>query len=483
MFCLSDTLMIYRDRLGRLFVGLLLLVFVQVSGAETGLSTASIAHAEQLRDRAMNGSGAYAIVESLTTEVGPRLAGSEAEARARAWAVAKLQAMGFENVRIEPFQIDAWERGKESARLTVPYPQPLAITALGGSVATPVDGLEAELALFENLEALKAAQPGSLAGKIAYVGHAMQATQDGSSYGFHGALRREGASVAAARGAIALVIRSIGTDSHRMPHTGQMRYSEDTPRIPAGALSIPDADQIERIAKRGEPIRLHLTLTPRAAGKRESGNVIAEIVGSERAEEIVIVGGHLDSWDLGTGAVDDGAGVAIASAAAKLILDGGQRPRRTIRLVLWGAEEVGLLGGTAYLEKHREQLHNHILGTESDFGAGRAWRMTAQVSQQGQAVVDQIGRLVAPIGIAPGDMDKSGAGPDLTPLVKAGMPSFRFTQNGMDYFDLHHTPDDTLDKIEPAALDQNTAAFAVFAWLVADSTVDFRRPAAPVPPQ
>jgi len=447
------------------------------SADEHGLSQASLEHAVTLRDIAMAGSGAYAIVESLTTEVGPRLAGSESEARAREWGKIKLQSLGFDNVRIETFEMEYWERGEEQASLVYPFPQPLAITALGGSVATPPEGLEAEVAIFESLDALEAAAPGSLDGKIAYVGHAMQATQNGSSYGFYGRLRREGASIAAARGASAIMIRSIGTDSHRMPHTGQMRYSEDAPRIPAAALSNPDADQIERIALRGKPIRAHLKLTPRSVGTRLSGNVIGEIVGFERPEEVVIIGGHLDSWDQGTGAVDDGAGIGIATAAAKLILDSGKRPRRTIRVIYWGAEEVGLLGGSAYLEANRGELENHIIGTESDFGAGRAWQMNAQVSKEGQAVVDLIGQLVAPIGIVRGNMDKAGSGPDLTPMVRAGLPSFRFTQDGMDYFDLHHTPDDTLDKIEPAALDQNVAAFVVFAWLAANSTVDFRRAA------
>ena len=449
------------------------------SAQEHGVSEANIEHARSLRDAAMAGSSAYSIVESLTTEVGPRLAGSDAEARARDWGKAKLQSMGFDNVRIETFEMETWERGEEVASLVSPFPQPLRLTALGGSVATPPEGLEAEVAVFKSLAALETAAPGSLDGKIAYVGHAMQATQDGSSYGFYGRLRREGASIAGARGALAIMIRSIGTDSHRMPHTGQMRYSEDGPRIPAAALSNPDADQIERIALRGKPIRVQLKLTPRSVGTRVSGNVIGEILGSERPQEIVIIGGHLDSWDQGTGAIDDGAGIGIATAAAKAILDSGKRPLRTIRVIYWGAEEVGLLGGSAYLEAHRSELENHIIGTESDFGADRAWQMTAQVSKEGQAVVDLIGQLVAPIGIARGSMDKAGAGPDLTPMVGAGLPSFRYVQNGMDYFDLHHTPDDTLDKIDPAALDQNVAAFAVFAWLTANSTVSFRGPASP----
>lgn len=441
----------------------------------TGLTPASIEHARALRDLALEGTVAWNIVEGLTTEVGPRLAGTEAEARARDWALHRLRAMGFENVRVEAFTIPGWERGEERAALLAPFPQPLEITGLGGSVPTPPEGLEAELVLFESLAALRAAAPGSLAGKIAYVSHAMQRSQDGSSYGFYGEVRRVGASVAAEKGALALLIRSIGTDSHRFPHTGQMSYAEGVPRIPAAALSNPDADQIERVALRGQPIRVQLAMSPQATTEAPSGNVIAEIVGRERPEEIVIIGGHLDSWDLGTGAIDDGAGVAITTAAAKMILDSGKRPRRTIRLILWGAEEVGLLGGYQYLESHREQLAQHIIGTESDFGAERIWQLTAQVSPAGQAVVDIMSELLAPLGVARGSMDKSGAGPDLIPMVEAGLPSLRLVQNGMDYFDLHHTHDDTLDKIDPAALDQNVAAYVVFTWLAADSTVNFRR--------
>lgn len=450
-------------------------VLAQTDAVDTGLSAASIEHAQLLRDRALSGTMAWDIVEALTTEVGPRLAGTESEARARDWALRRLQTMGFANVRVEPFDIPGWTRGLEQAALLAPFAQPLAVTTLGGSVATPEEGIEAELAAFNSLEDLRAAEAGSLAGKVAYVSHSMQRSQDGSSYGFYGELRRVGASVAAEKGALAILIRSIGTDSHRFPHTGQMRYAEGVPQIPAAALSNTDADQIERVLQREVPVSVRLLLRPQSTPSAPSGNVIAEIVGREHPEEIVVIGGHLDSWDLGTGAIDDGAGVAITAAAAKMILDSGKRPRRTIRLVLWGAEEVGLLGGYQYLETHREQLAQHIIATESDFGAERIWKMSAQVSPAGQTVVDIMAQLLAPLGIAPGDMNTSGSGPDLIPMVAAGLPSFRLVQNGMDYFDLHHTHDDTLDKIDPVALDQNVAAYVVFAWLAADSTVDFRR--------
>lgn len=328
------------------------------------------------------------------------------------------------------------------------------------------------MAFFSSLSALESATEGSLEGKIAYVGHAMRRTQNGSHYGYFGRLRREGASIAASKGAAALMIRSIGTDSHRMPHTGSMRYDPDYPRIAAAALSNPDADQLERMAARGEPVRVQMTLTPRFLGEVDSGNVIADITGSEAPDEIVIIGGHLDSWDLGTGAVDDGAGVAITMEVARRILASGQRPRRTLRLILWGSEEVGLLGGRHYLENYAETLKNHVTGTESDFGAGKIWQMTSRVAPEAKGVVDLIGELVAPLGIAPGANDIESSGPDLTPMVRAGMPAFRFVQDGMDYFDLHHTPDDTLDKIEDRNLDQSVAAYLVFAWIAGNTTIN-----------
>lgn len=258
------------------------------------------------------------------------------------------------------------------------------------------------------------------------------------------------------------LIRSIGTDSHRMPHTGNMSYSSDVTPIPIAALSNPDADQLERMAQRGQKIRVALTLTPSHTGVVESGNVVSEIPGSDLADEIVVIGGLLDSWDLGTGAVDDGAGVAITMEVLRRIRDSGLKPRRTIRLMLWGAEEVGLLGGYAYLDKHQATLRKHVIGTESDFGAGKIWKITRSISKDTEPVADKIAELVEPVGIATGSNDARSSGPDLTPMNAMGFPGFRFVQDGSDYFDLHHTPDDTLDKIDPSALDQNVAAYLVF---------------------
>ena len=448
-----------------------------ISSASIGqpVTRESLAHAEMLRAQAMAGSNAMAIVTSLTTEVGPRLAGSEAEARARVWALNTLTEKGFANVRNELFEMDAWERHEEGAEILAPYPQPLAVTALGGSVPTDENGLSAEVALFETLEDLKRAPESSLTGRIAYVGHAMQRTQDGSSYGYFNEARTAGPSVAAGKGAVGYLIRSVGTDSHRFPHTGSLRYQEEMPRIPALALSNPDADQLERIAADGETLSVRIKVDSSEVLAAQSGNVIAEVVGREAPDEIVVIGAHLDSWDLGTGAVDDGAGVGITMAALELIKDAGLAPRRTIRLVLWGAEEVGLLGANAYRDRHEASLGQHIIGSESDFGGGRVWKVTADSqTEAGDALFAEIARLLAPIGIAPGSDDLPGGGPDLYPLIAAGVPTLRLHQDGRDYFDLHHTADDTVDKLDAASLDQNAAAFAVFAWLVADSDISFR---------
>jgi carboxypeptidase Q len=453
----------------------LVLYFTASASIAEPLSRESLAHAEMLRAQAMMGSNAMAIVTSLTTEVGPRLAGSQAEARARVWAIKTLTEKGFANVRNEPFEINAWERHEEGAEILTPYPQPLAVTALGGSVSTKEDGLSAEVELFETLEDLKRAPAGSLSDRIAYVGHAMQRTQDGSSYGYFNEARTAGPSIAAGKGAVGYLIRSVGTDSHRFPHTGSLRYQQGVPRIPALALSNPDADQLERIAGDGKTLSVRIKVDSSEVPAAQSGNVIAEVVGREVPEEIVVIGAHLDSWDLGTGAIDDGAGVGITMAALELIKDAGLAPRRTIRLVLWGAEEVGLLGAKAYRDRYEAALGQHVIGSESDFGGGRVWKVTADSrTNAGDALFAEIARLLAPIGIAPGSDNQPGGGPDLYPLIAAGVPTLRLHQDGRDYFDLHHTADDTVDKLDAASLDQNVAAFAVFAWLAADSEVSFR---------
>ena len=417
----------------------------------------------------------YTLVESLTTEVGPRLAGTESEARARSWAVKTLRSLGFDNVRVEPFQVPIWTRGVERAEIISPYPQPLTVTALGGSRSTGPQGVHGELVRFESLAQLKAQANDSLQGKLVFVDEVMTRTQDGSGYGVAVAKRRATAYEAERAGALAALIRSVGTSIHRLPHTCQMRRATELgpPGVPTAALSAPDADQLTRALARAEAVEVKLTLTPETRPPAESGNVIAEIPGRESREEIVLVGAHLDAWDLGTGAVDDGAGVGIVVAAAKLIRDLPSPPRRTIRVVLFGSEEVGLVGARAYATQHAEELSQHIVAAESDFGADRIWRFDTRFDASKQVFIEPLTGLLKPLGIEPGSRDARG-GPDLLYLRQAGVPVVTLYQNGWDYFDLHHTPDDTLDKIDPVAMAQNVAAYATFMYAVAEMPGHFR---------
>lgn len=419
------------------------------------------------RDAAMEDRIALDFVEDLTTEVGQRQAGTEAEARARTWSVERLRTMGFANVRSEEFQMPTWVRGEEQAELIAPYPHRLAITALGNSGATPVAGLTGEVVGFADLAAFEAAPDSAVRGKIVYIGHAMRPTQDGSSYGAFGPVRFVGPDRAARRGVAALVIRSIGTDSHRNPHTGNTSFGEGVNPIPAGAISNPDADNLERVLARADgPVRMHLTLTPRNLGQQTSGNVIGEIVGTDPSAPMVVVACHLDSWDLGTGAIDDAAGCGIIAAAAKRVAEMG-RPRRTIRILFAGAEEVGIHGGRAYFERHGRDAH--FAAMESDFGADRVWRVDFGLPSNHAGLSNRIARSLAPLSIARGREAATG-GADIGPLVAAGVPAVDLQQDGTDYFNLHHTPDDTFDKIKPDALAQNVAAWTVTLALLANSS-------------
>ena len=409
----------------------------------------------KLRDAALQDDYAWDIVEGLTTEVGQRMAGTEAEARARDWAVRKLKALGFANVRIEPFDMPVWTRGAEAARIIAPFPQTLVITALGNSASTGPQGITGEVVGFNSEAEFEAAPGEAVRGKIVFVSHAMPRTQDGSGYGFFGGPRRQGPTIASRKGALAIVVRSIGTDYHRNPHAGVQSFAEGVKPIPAGALSIPDAEQLQRILKRAKsPVTMHLTLVSQVV-QGSSGNVIAEVPGRDPKAAPILVGGHLDSWDLGTGAIDDAAGVAIAAASAKRITDVG-RPLRTIRVVWFGAEEVGLFGGLDYRAKHGKEPHHAIV--ESDFGAGRVWKVDSKLGKEREAEAKAIQSALEPLGIVPGALD-SADGSDIGPMIADGVPAVGLSQDGTYYFDLHHTPDDTLDKVDPEDLRQNVAAW------------------------
>jgi hypothetical protein len=426
-------------------------------------STKPVSVAE-LRDKALKSDDiAYDIVEGLTTEIGQRQAGTEAEARARIWSVNKLKALGFENVRVEEYQMPTWVRGEETAEITVPFPQKLAVAALGNSGSTGEAGLDAEIVYFPTIDDLRAAPDGSLKGKIAFVSHNMRATQDGSSYGAFGPARFVGPNIAAKKGAAAIVIRSIGTDYHRNPHTGNTNFEPGVTPIPAGALSIPDAENLERMIARGKPVRMKLKLTPQNIGMQTSGNVLAEVIGSNPKLPIIVIACHLDSWDLGTGAIDDAAGCGIIGAAAKHLKSMGQ-PKRTVRLLWAGAEEVGIWGGRDYGAKHANEPH--ALAMESDFGAGKIWAVDFRLAESANEVRTQIVSALAPLGVVP-RRELAGGGADIGAIIEAQkLGIVDLQQDGTKYFDLHHTPDDTLDKVDKGELRQNVAAWvATLAYL------------------
>ena len=455
------------------------LVFIPLLSAQgKGISESLAKEAQQLSEAALEENIAYEVVESLTTEVGARLAGSEAEKRARSWAVAKLKELGFENVHEEPFEVPLWERGIERAEIVSPFPQQLTVTALGGSVATPEEGVVGELIRFSSVKELEAQPQGSLKGKIVFIDEIMTRTQDGSGYGEAVGKRRQTAYEAYKKGAAGALIRSVGTSSHRFAHTGQMKtfteITEEIDSVPTAALSAPDADQLTRALERTDSIQIRLQLTPKFEPASISGNVIGEIVGTESPEEVIIIGGHLDSWDLGTGAIDDGAGIGITVAAARLIKDHYPNGlKRTIRIVMWGSEEVGLVGAKAYADAHADELDNFIVAAESDFGAGKIWKFNSFFAEEKLNYLSEIADVLRPLGIAKGD-NKASSGPDVGALKAKGVPIVSLQQNGWDYFDLHHTPNDTLDKIDPDELAQNVAAYAAFVYLAAQIEDDFR---------
>lgn len=442
------------------------------ASAQTVIPQPAIDTAVQLRQQALADATGWQVVESLTTEVGPRMAGSEADARAVGWAEEKFVQLGFDRVWTEPVTFPKWERRSESAHVLGAHAQPLHITALGGS---PAGNIQAEVVRFASLAELQAAPAGSLAGKIAFIDYQMVAARDGSGYGPGSAVRSKGPSEAIRKGAVGFIMRSAGTDSHRVPHTGITRFDEGLTPIPAAALSVPDAGQLARLLARG-PVRLALALDCGWDGSYTSHNVIGQITGSERPDEVVVIGGHLDSWDLGTGAVDDGAGVAITMAAGHLIGKLPTAPKRSIRVVAFANEEQGLWGGKAYAAARAAagELGRQVIAAESDFGAGRiyAFNTGSPAPEGSRQATAQIAQVLAPLGIELAE-GQGGPGPDISPLAARGGAWGWLAQDGSDYFHLHHTADDTLDKIDPAALAQNVAAYTVFAWLAAEADGDF----------
>ena len=446
---------------------LALLIAAPLQAAQpTRIDAKALAQAANLRDAVLQDTTAWQVTESLTTEVGPRLAGSEADARAVEWARAKFKALGYDKVWTEPVTFPKWVRRSEAAQVLGAHAQPLRVAALGGSAGGTV---EAEVVRFADLAALEAVPDGSLAGRIAFVDYQMQRRQDGGDYRNGGGIRGRGPSLAIRKGAAGFLMRSAGTDTSRAPHTGNTRYEPGLTPIPAAALSTIDAAQLARLVALG-PTRVRLALDCGWDGEYTSQNVIGEITGSRRPQEVVLIGGHLDSWDYGTGAIDDAAGIGITMAVGALLKP--MRPARTIRVVAFANEEQGLWGGRAYADRHAGDVANHVIAMESDFGAGRIYGFDASARDLQPAALAQIQQVLAPLGIEwmPGKGDPES---DIGPMTQRGMAWAWLGHDGSGYFDLHHNAEDTLDKIDPKDLAQNTAAYAVFTWLAAQAEGDF----------
>ncbi|MEO7167158.1 MAG: M20/M25/M40 family metallo-hydrolase [Spartobacteria bacterium] len=431
---------------------------------------------KKLQEAALASDYAYRQVAHLSNNIGPRLSGSAQAAKAVEYVAGELKALGLD-VRLEKVMVPHWVRGDESAAL-VQFPgqapdttQKIILTALGGSVATAADGLTAEVVVVRDFEELKSLGKDKVRGRIVLFNHAFDkqmAAQGhgGEAYGQAVVYRADAPSAAARLGAVAALVRSVGGAAYRLPHTGMTKYAEDAPKIPAAAVTEEDAELIAALAPQG-PIKLHLLLTPQTLPDVESFNVVGDLKGTEHPEQIVIVSGHLDSWDLGTGAIDDGAGVAVAMQAAQLVRQLGLHPRRTIRVIAWMNEENGLRGGKTYAHEHRSEVANHFAAIETDGGAGHPLGIYYAGKPELEATLGPVAKVLESSGAGLLER-KDEVGADIDPLAKLGVPNFSPIQDNRFYFYFHHTAADTLDKIVPRELAENAAINAVLAYALAN---------------
>lgn len=436
--------------------------------------------ARLVREATLRTSVALETVRSLVDEASPRLSGSPGFTAAIGWAERAMQAAGLDRVHTEPVLVPHWERGDERGEILAPFPHRVGIAALGASIGTPAAGLAAEVTEAESLDGLARLAAAAVTGKIVFFNTVMERTRDGAGYGKAVVVRGKGAVEAARLGAVGVIIRSIGTDQNRAPHTGAMRYDPKVRQIPAAALSIPDADLLHRLLARKKPVRFQMSLGARTFPDAEGANVVGEVTGrgtKEETDQIVLVGAHLDSWDLGQGALDDGAGCAVVLEAARQIARLATRPRRTVRVVFFANEENGLAGALAYAKAHAAEIDAHILALESDFGAGRVYETRFLGGPDRRAQFLAVADAVKPLGIAVSDGMAEG-GADLTPLQALGVPILDLRQDGSRYFDFHHTANDTVERLDEADLTQVAAAYAAAAYAAADAPGDFGR----VPP-
>jgi carboxypeptidase Q len=417
------------------------------------------AAADRIIAAATRDGAAYRRLAELTDRFGHRFSGSESLERAIDWVLDEMRRDSLQNVRGEPVTVPRWVRGSESAELIAPVRRPLPMLGLGGSIATPDGGITAEVLVVSTFDELQR-RAAEAKGRIVLFDAPF------TTYGRTVQYRRDGAVAAARVGAVASLIRSITPYSMRTPHTGNMAYDSLVPRIPHAAITVEDAMLLHRLQDRGERPVVRLEMGAQTLPPAQSRNVVAELVGRDRPDEIVVLGGHIDSWDVGTGAMDDAGGVVAAWEAVRLLKRLGLRPRRTLRVVGWTNEENGLAGGNAYRDAHQDALDRHVLAIESDAGvfAPRGFGFTG--SDSALRIIRWIGSLLEPIGA--NTITAGGGGADIGPIMARGVPGMGLVVDGTRYFWYHHSDADTVDKLDPAELARCVATLAVMAYVVAE---------------
>ena len=437
----------------------LLFVTLSPATAQTPIQREYGPTATRLIERALADSSAWNKIAELTETFGPRLSGSQALEDAIDWTLARMRAEGLDNVRGEPVMVPHWVRGAESAELVEPRVAPLPMLGLGGSIGTPNGGLTAEVLVVTSFDELTA-RASEARGKIVLFDVPF------TTYGATVQYRGGGASAAARVGAVAMLIRSVGPFGMRTPHTGALRYDSTAARIPAAAITGEDAGMLHRMQQRGQRIVVRLQMNAEMLPDAPSRNLVAEIRGREFPDEIVVMGGHIDSWDVGRGAMDDAGGVVIAWEAIRLMKELGLRPRRTIRVVGWTNEENGGRGGAAYRDAHEAELGDHVLAIESDGGVFKPLGFGFTGSDRARAIVTEIAALLAPIEAT--TIGPNGGGADIGPIMQRGVPGMGHQVDGSRYFWYHHSNADTVDKLDPREVAMNVAAMAVMSWIVAE---------------
>ncbi|WP_076417177.1 M20/M25/M40 family metallo-hydrolase [Colwellia sp. UCD-KL20] len=456
-------------------IGLFSIAFISTAASADILNAKEQKQIMALKETALTSELSYNLIESLTTEVGHRLVGSEGDKKSITWALNKMKALGFDKVWTEDVTATYWHRGEVEAKVIAPYPHKVIAIALGGSVGTGDKGVKGKIAHFNTFKDLEAAADNSLNGKVVFISYRMERHINGKGYGPAVAARKNGAAVAAKKGASAIIIRSIGTDNNRLAHTGSVRYDEGGKAIPAASISNPDADMLLNQLKRSDDVEFFLKLTSHSDPKvvAKTANVIGELTGSEFPDEYVTLGAHLDSWDVGTGAVDDGIGVGMMMATVHHIAQLPVKPKRSIRVILFAAEEIGLVGAKTYVEKRNGDMAGHVIGAEWDFGVGPIYEMKTGVGKKSLPALYDFAKYLEPLGVSVNKTNTAKAQSDMSLMSQAGMPSVNFAPDGSLYFDYHHTENDTLDKVDAKALKHNTAIYTMFAYFAAQSGVNF----------